>query len=628
MADPASAQPAARLRESQLSNWSLIQRMLGLSWRYRRGCFVIVVQQVVHVALSVTTLGLIGLGIDVLRFKMDPSATAPRWPLGFAPPGDWSPLAAVGLIAGGMALFSALHAWVRYVSELSKADMVESIVVSLRAEVYAKLQRLSFRFFDANETGSIINRVSSDVQAVRMFVDGVIVQVIVVVLSLALFLAYMLNIHVGLTIACLATTPLLWILAVVFSRIVRPEYVHNRTLVDRMILTLSENIQGINVVKGFAREPEEIAKFREANRNVCDQKHKIFWQLSLFQPGMAFLTNINLIVLLGYGGYLIIQGQLRLGEGLFVFAGLLQQFATQVDQIVNITNRIQTSLTGAQRVFEVLDAPIEIGSPVDAIRLPRAQGAVRFEHVSFAYRPGLPVLNDITFNVAPGSRVAIVGATGAGKTTLLSLIPRLYEVTQGGVLIDGIDIRRLDLDDLRRNVGMVFQESFLFSNTVASNIAFGHPEATREQIEQAAKVAAAHDFISELPKGYDTVIGEYGANLSGGQRQRLAIARAVLLSPPILILDDATAAIDPQTEQEILLAMENAMRGRTTFVIAHRLSTLRQADLIVVLDEGRIAEMGTHDELLRREGHYRSAAGLQHSSTRPPHFAVPQKVHA
>jgi len=617
LSDSRHSASARLVTNPSVSNAALIGRMLGLGWRYRARCLLVIAQQMLRVVLQLAGLGMIGLGIDVLRSYVDPTATAPNWPLGIHPPASWSPLAVTATIAAGIALFSLAHAFVRFLAEVSKARLVERIVVDLRSRVYARLQRLSFRFFDANETGSLINRVSGDVQAVRMFVDGVMVQVTVVCLSLAVYLAYMLQIHAGLTLACLATTPLLWISAVVFSRMVRPEYMHNRTLVDKMILTLSENIQGVSVVKGFAREPEEIAKFRAATSDVRTQKHKIFWRLSVFQPGMAFLTNINLIVLLGYGGSLIIAGELRLGEGLFVFAGLLQQFASQVDQIVNITNRVQTSLTGAQRVFEVLDAPIEIQSAPDAIRLPRARGAVSFEDVSFAYRDDVPVLLNVSFSVEPGMCVALVGETGAGKTSLVNLIPRLYEVTAGAIKVDGIDIRRLHLDDLRRNVGVVFQESFLFSNTVAANIAFGHPDATREEIERAAQIACADRFIRDLPKGYDTVIGEYGANLSGGQRQRLAIARAVLLSPPILILDDATAAIDPQTEFEILQAMDAAMRGRTTFVIAHRLSTLRRANLIIVLDQGRVVQVGTHAELMADEGHYLQAAGLQQHAVHP-----------
>jgi ATP-binding cassette subfamily B protein len=303
--------------------------------------------------------------------------------------------------------------------------------------------------------------------------------------------------------------------------------------------------------------------------------------------------------------------RLALGTGLVVFAGLLTQFASQVANLTNITNSIQQSLSGARRVFEVLDTPVEIRSASDAIRLPRARGEVRFERVGFEYDPGAPVLEDVSFSVRPGQCVAILGATGAGKSTLLSLVPRFYDPTRGRVLIDGVDLRNLHVDDLRRNIGLVFQETFLFSHTVAANIAFGHPHATREQVIRAARLACADDFIERLPQGYDTVLGEGGMDLSGGQRQRLAIARALLLDPAILLLDDPAAAIDPHTEQEILAAMSHAMQGRTTFVVAHRLSTLRHADSVIVLDDGRITQTGTHDELMERPGHYRSAAVIQ-----------------
>jgi ATP-binding cassette subfamily B protein len=386
-------------------------------------------------------------------------------------------------------------------------------------------------------------------------------------------------------------------------------------LLDDLILTLVENTQGMYVVKGFAREPEEIEKFARVNQQVCDQKRGIFWSISLFQPLMGLLTQVNMLVLLGYGGYLVVQGRLQLGTGLFVFANLLHEFAGQVGQITNIANTMQTSLAGAQRVFEVLDAPVQIQTRAGAVSMPRAVGGVRFEHVSFQYplieTNSEGVLKEINLEVCPGQCLGIMGETGAGKSTLLSLVARFYDVTAGSVLLDGVDLRNLNLDDLRRNLGIVFQESFLFSNTVAANIAFGHPDATEEMIRRAAHLAAADEFIQEMPDGYETVVGEYGSNLSGGQRQRLSIARALLLDPPILLLDDAMAAVDPETEREIRQALQSARQGRTTLVVSNRISTLRHADRIAVLHRGRLVQQGTHRELLRREGPYRRLAELQ-----------------
>jgi ATP-binding cassette subfamily B protein len=279
--------------------------------------------------------------------------------------------------------------------------------------------------------------------------------------------------------------------------------------------------------------------------------------------------------------------------------------------VATILNSVQQSIIGARRVFEILDAPVEVKNVPDAVRCPKLRGEVRFEHVSFAYDGADAVVRDIELTVKPGQCVAILGATGAGKSVLMSLVPRFFDPTAGRLLVDGHDVRTLDLDDLRRNIGIVFQESFLFSNTVAANIAFGHPEASRAQIEKAAKIAAAHDFIMALPQGYDTLLGEGAQTLSGGQRQRLAIARAVLLEPAIMLLDDPTAAIDSETEHEIFAALENAIEGRTTFIVAHRLSTLRRADFIIVLEDGRIVQRGTHEELMRVPGPYLRVADLQ-----------------
>jgi len=586
--------------------------MLALSWRYRWGCLQLLALQGILLWTALAALDLSGVGIDVVLYHAKVAKHPAIYPLGFTPPASWPPLAEVSLIAAAILLLAVCRGFLNYIYAVESGKLIhERIVVDLRARVYDKLQRLSFRFFDANSTGAIINRVTSDVQSVRAFVDGVIIQLVILVLSLVCYLIYMLRIDVGVTLVCLATTPILWLLTVIFSRLVRPAYDRTRELVDRVVLTLAENIQGVHVVKGFGREREEIAKFSSSLQAVEDQQQQIFWKVSLFTPAIGLLTQFNVVVLLAYGGWLVTQDKLALGTGLVVLVGLLTQFASQVANLTNITNSIQQSLSGARRVFEVLDTPVEIQSRAEAVALPRATGAIAFEHVSFAFDAGAPVLENVSFEVEPGQCVAILGPTGAGKSTLLSLIPRFYDPTAGRVLIDGHDLRDLDIEDLRRNIGIVFQESFLFSNTIAANIAYGQPHATRAQIERAARIACAHEFIIAAPEGYDAVLGEGGMNLSGGQRQRLAIARALLLDPAILLLDDPAAAIDPHTEHEILEAMQRAMEGRTTFVVAHRLSTLKHADLVLVLEEGRIAQQGTHAELLELPGHYQTAAVIQ-----------------
>lgn len=603
---------SARLpTDSKVSNAYLLRRMLALGFRYRWGCLLVVALHLLLVAMNVGGLGLTGLGIDFLRHEVDPQSSPPKWPLGFEIPAHWPPLGVVFLIAAGVFAIALVNSVVRYLAALASAALSQKIQTQLRGDVYDKLQRLSFHFFDANESSSLINRAAGDVTSVRNFVDGVLIRVLTVTLTLVIYLAYMFNIHAGLTLACLATTPLLWIVAVLFSRRVQPAYRQASELVDKAVTTVVENVQGVHVVKGFGREPQEIAKFAAANRQIRQQRARIFWRVSTFQPLMGALTQLNMLVLLLFGGYLVVQGRIPLGAGMFVMANLLHEFANQVGNITNIANTIQASLIAGQRVFEILDAPVQISSPPHAVRLPRAVGAVRFEHVNFAYQPGQQVLADIEIDVPAGECLAMAGETGAGKSTLLSLIARFYDVRSGVVLVDGTDVRNLDLDDLRRNIGIVFQESFLFSNTVAANIAFGYPDATPEQIDRAARVAAAHEFISKLPDGYDTMIGEYGSNLSGGQRQRLAIARALLLDPPMLILDDALAAVDAETEHEIQQAIDNAMRGRTTFLVSNRVSALRRADRILVLQQGRVAQIGTHEELLRQPGYYRRLVELQ-----------------
>lgn len=600
------------------SNAVLIRRMFALAWRYRAQCLRVLTLQLILLTLGLSGLSLTGVGIDYIRSVLAARETGePRaglsFKFGLSIPASVQPIQVILAIAGIILGLAVIRAVLNYVYTVSINRLVQQqIVVSLRGEIYEKLQQLSFRFFDANTTGSIITRVTGDVQSVRMFVDQVLIQSVIMGISLTVYVIYMASLHVGLTLACLATTPLLWWMAANFSRRIQPAYAHNRTLVEKMVQRMTESIQGIQVTKGFGREAEDRERFDQANRAVFAQQRDIFWRISLFSPSVGFLTRVNMMILLGYGGWLVMRGQLPLGAGLVVFAGLLEQFSGQVNQVATIANSVQQSLIGARRVFEILDAPIEVRSPISARRIPRLRGEVRFENVSFGYVPGRElVVRSIDLDVQPGQCVAILGATGAGKSALMSLIPRFFDVSSGRLLIDGIDVREMHLDDLRRNIGLVFQESFLFSNTVAANIAFGHPKATLAQIEKAARIAAAHEFIVSLPNGYETVLGESGTGLSGGQRQRLAIARAILLEPSILLLDDPTAAIDSHTEQEIFQALENAITGRTTFIVAHRLSTLRRADFVIVMENGRIVQRGTHEELMATPGPYLRVADLQ-----------------
>jgi ATP-binding cassette subfamily B protein len=612
------SEPLLITTANSLSNWVLVRRLFGLAWRYRARCLQVLGLQLVLLTFGLSGLSLTGLGIDYIRHILSESGTIsaavpfPHGQFGLDLPTDWKPEHVILLIAGCILGLAVVRAVLNYIYTVSINKLVQQrLVVDLRGEIYDKLQRLSFRFFDANTTGSIITRVTGDVQAVRMFVDQVLIQSVIMVVSLTVYVIYMSHLHAGLTLACLATTPLLMVIAARFSRRIQPAYMHNRTLVEKLVQNLTESVQGIQVTKGFGRESEDRERFERSNREVFEQQRSIFWRVSLFSPTVGFLTRVNMMVLLGYGGWLVAHDQLPLGTGLVVFAGLLEQFSGQINQIATLVNSVQQSLIGARRVFEILDAPIEVKSAPDAVRRTRLEGAVCFENVSFAYAGSQEVVRSIDLNVKPGQCVAILGATGAGKSVLMSLIPRFFDVTAGRLTVDGVDVRRLALDDLRRNIGLVFQESFLFSHTVAANIAFGHPEATPAQIEKAARIAAAHDFIMALPKGYETVLGESGMSLSGGQRQRLAIARAVLLEPSILLLDDPTAAIDSQTEHEIFEALENAIAGRTTFIVAHRLSTLRRADFIIVMENGRIVQTGTHEELMRVPGPYLRVADLQ-----------------
>ncbi len=480
----------------------------------------------------------------------------------------------------------------------------------MRLELYRKLQRLSFRFFDAHPSGAIINRVTRDVQMLRSFVDGVVIQGVVLLLALGFFLAYMVSTHVWLTLVSVMLLPLVYLATVLFSRWARPAYLKNRELSDQMVRVLTESIEGISVIKVFGQEAERQRAFTAQNHAVRAQQTGIFRAVSRFTPLVDLLNHLNLAVLMAYGAVLIARHEITLGD-LIVFAGLLQQFARRASNMASIVDTLQQSLTGARRVFEVLDQPLGVAERPSPIVPGRLAGDVELEQLGFEYLDGTPALADISLHVKAGECIGILGRAGSGKSTLLSLISRFYDPTRGRVRIDGIDVKDFALDALRRQVGIVFQETLLFRDTVANNIAFGNPEAPRTRVEAAAQQAGADAFVRELPQGYDTVLDEGASNLSGGQRQRLAIARALLVEPSILVLDDPTTAIDAESEAQLLRAVDGAIRGRTTFLVSGRVNALRRADRIIVLDAGRIAEQGTHAELMRGDGLYAATARLQ-----------------
>lgn len=610
--------------EHRYSTGELVRRLLALAWQFRADCLLSLVLSLALLLLGLVGLQLLGVVIDIIRHALDPLQRAPVYPFGWTPPQSWTALQIVSALSGAIVVQALLRAWLTYEYNMVTARLTQGkIVPGLRDRLYARLQLLSFRFFDIHGSSSIFNRVTGDVQNTRLFVDGVVLQGANMILTLGAYFIFMWRIHPSLTVACLSVTIGLWWVTHYYSGALRPAYLRNRELFDNLVQLFSDSVRGMQTVKGFAAEPHQIHAFEAANQQVSGQQKRIFFDLSIFTPATQLLSQLSLVILFAYGGWLYVKGQIPLGAGLVVFAGLLQQFNGQVANITTIANSVQQSFAAARRVFEVLDTPTEVQSKPGALVPAQVSGQIEFQNVTFGYHPASPVLQEISFATKPGQVVGVFGMTGAGKTSLLSLIPRFYDPQRGRILVDGTDLRDLDLDGYRRLVGIVYQESFLFSNTVAANIAFGNPQASQEQIEQAARVASAHSFILDLPEGYETVLGESGVDLSGGQRQRLALARALLLQPPILILDDPTASVDPKTEHEIVSALREAMKGRTTFVVANRLSLLRRADTIVVLSKGRLMQTGTHDELVQTPGPYRETALLQLMDSEQPESNPP-----
>jgi ATP-binding cassette subfamily B protein len=474
----------------------------------------------------------------------------------------------------------------------------------MRNALYAKLLRLSFGYYDRHQTGQLMSRATVDLQGVRFFLGYGLIFFFQHVLTIVGVTATLFVVEWRLALAATAITPFMVVLAYRYSHIAHPVLREVQQKMADMTTVAEESIVGVHVVKSFARETDQQARFAERSERVFERSVDANRQRALYVPLLSFLPLVAQAVVLLYGGRMVARGDLDIGS-FFAFNVLVVMLVMPLRMLGMWIGQAQRATASGERIFEVMDEPEDVTDRPGARELPRAPGHVRFERVWFAYLEGRPVLQDIDLEIEPGRTVALIGHTGAGKTTLASLVPRFYDVTVGRVMLDGVDVRDVTLRSLRRAIGVVAQDPFLFSASVRENIAFGAPDATLEDIEHAARLAQAHEFISELPDGFDTVIGERGITLSGGQRQRIAIARALVLDPRILILDDATASVDASTEARIRAGLRQVMRGRTTIIIAHRLSTIALADELIVLDGGRIAARGTDAELLRTSAVYR-----------------------
>jgi ATP-binding cassette, subfamily B, bacterial len=480
----------------------------------------------------------------------------------------------------------------------------QRVVCDLRNQVFAALQRLSISYFENRSSGEIMSRVTNDTEHMeRIFVDG-LEGMLTAVLTLAGIMVMLFALNWKLALLSLIPVPVLVLSATAFTRRVHRYYHDIRRHAAELNAYLHDALSGIRETIGFNRQAYEQARFDARSRRYSDSNLDAMRLWSFYSPGMMFIGSIGTVLILWYGAGEVARGMLTLGE-LVMFLSYLALFYVPVNQIHSVNHMLQHALAGSERVFEILDARSEVQDRPGAVApAERLGGAVRFDEVSFAYRPDVPVLHGLTLDVRPGERIALVGPSGAGKSTLLKLLMRFYDVRDGAILFDGNDLRGLPLAFLRGQVGFVQQEPFLFNGTVKENIAYGDLDAGQARVEDAARAARAQEFIEELPDGYDTWIGERGVKLSVGQKQRVSIARVLLKNPPLVVFDEATSNIDTDTEVKIREALDNLTRGRTTFIIAHRLSTLHNVDRIVVMDRGRIVEQGVHQELLIRGGLY------------------------
>jgi len=483
------------------------------------------------------------------------------------------------------------------------------VLRDLQAEVFAHIHQLPLGYFTTHEAGDVMSRFTNDSDTLQQVIGFGLVSVLQGMLQIVWVVWRMVDLNAPYALISLVTLPLMFVTTRWFSNQARKAFRKARTQIGNVNADLQESISAVREVQAFSREEENIQQFRTSNAANRDANIRAQAYTGALAPALEALSYVSLAIVAGVGGLLLLNGQGLLGAtmsvGLIItFIGYTQQFNRPVQQIATLWANIQSAVAGAERIFGLLDEPAEIVDKPDAVEMPSIGGHVVYRDVWAEYLPGQPVLRGVDIEAQPGQTIAIVGATGAGKTTIINLLPRFWDVSQGSITVDGHDVRDVTQQSLRRQIGLVLQDSFLFSDTVMNNIRYGRPEATDEEVRVAAKLAHADEFIERLSDGYQTILGERGAGLSQGQRQLLSIARVALIDPRILILDEATSSVDTRTEREIQKALEELLRGRTSFVIAHRLSTIRHADQVLVVEAGQIVERGTHESLLAAQGRY------------------------
>ncbi len=495
-------------------------------------------------------------------------------------------------------IFAALRGIFAFLQTFWAEKNSQSVAYDLRNDLYAKIQRLSFSYHDRNQTGQLMIRATDDVEKVRLFIGQGLLQLVGAIILLTGTIIILFSTNVSLAWTAMPILPVALVLFMIFGSASQPLFIKVQQKLSTLNTILQENLAGVKVVKAFTREKEQQTKFRTAADATMNQAITVSRLFTFLFPLVFLIANLGQAAILYFGGKQIISGLLSLGEWQEFSLYLIYLFFP-VAQFGFIITQMGQAAASADRIFEILDTKNDITDKPDAITLPDVTGTVKFENVTFRYfGGGEPVLKNVSFTANPGETIALLGATGSGKTTIINLLPRFYDPSEGKITIDGHDLRDLKLESLRSHIGIVLQETTLFSGTIRENIAFGKPDASQAEIEAAAKAAQAHDFILSFPEGYNTHVGERGTTLSGGQKQRVAIARALLLNPRILILDDSTSSVDLNTEAEIQKALDSLMRGRTSFVIAQRISTVINADKIIVLDKGEIVAEGRHQDLM------------------------------